>query len=103
MLAPDPSTDEVNTLWGIDVLVTTQNPVGKALLVDTSKFGRVAVRSPLGMRIGFANDDFTRNLVRYVAEERLVLTVERPAAVLAITNLPTATATTSTTKAAAKK
>jgi HK97 family phage major capsid protein len=43
MLAPDPSTDEVNTLWGIDVLVTTQNPVGKALLVDTSKFGRVAV------------------------------------------------------------
>ena len=45
LLAPDPSTDEVNTLWGIDVLVTTQNPLGTALLIDTSKFGQVAIRS----------------------------------------------------------
>ena len=60
---------------GIDVLVTTQNPLGKALLIDTRKFGQVAIRSPLGIRIGWANDDNTRNLLRYVAEERLVLTV----------------------------
>jgi hypothetical protein len=40
------------------------------------------------MRVGYSNDDFTRNLLRWVAEERLVLTVERPAAVLKIINLP---------------
>ncbi len=38
-------------------------------------------------------------MVRFVAEERLVLTVTRPAAVLKVTNLQTPTATT----AAAKK
>jgi class 3 adenylate cyclase len=41
-----------------------------------------------GMRIGFANDDFTRNLIRWVGEERLVLMVERPAAVLKLVNIP---------------
>ena len=85
---------------GIDVLVTTQNPLGKALLIDTRKFGQVAIRSPLGIRIGWANDDNTRNLLRYVAEERLVLTVTRPAAVLVVKNLPTPTTTAT---AAAKK
>ena len=49
------------------------------------------------MRIGFANDDFTKNLVRYVAEERLVLTVERPAAVMYLKKLPALTMTTAAT------
>jgi hypothetical protein len=87
----------VNSLWGIPIVVTTQNPLGKALLIDSRKFGQVAIRSPLGMRLGFTNDDFTRNLIRYVAEERLVLTGARPAAVLKVTNLPTPTTTTTTT------
>ena len=34
-----------------------------------------------------ANDDLVRNLLRFVGEERLVLCVTRPAAVLKITNL----------------
>jgi HK97 family phage major capsid protein len=92
LVAPDPSTDQVNECWGIPVVVTTQCKVGKGLLVDTSKFGRVAIRSPLGMFLGYSTDDFSRNLLRWAAEERLVLTVERPAAVLKITNLPTPTA-----------
>jgi len=37
---------------------------------------------------GTTSDDFTRNITRFVLEERLVLAVERPAAVLAISNLP---------------
>ena len=100
LLAPDPSGSETNSLWGVEVIVTVQNPAGRALLIDTQKMGRVAIRSPLGMRIGFANDDFTRNLVRYVGEERCVLTVERPAAVMVLKNLPTPTTTAT---AAAKK
>jgi hypothetical protein len=35
------------------------------------------------------NDDLTKNLYRMVLEERLVLGVTRPAAVLSIANLPT--------------
>ena len=42
----------------------------------------------MGMRIGFANDDFTRNLIRWVGEKRRVLTVERPAALLKLVNIP---------------
>ena len=98
LVSADPSEDQVNQAWGCDVLVTTQNPLGKALLVDTSKFGQVAIRTPLGMRIGYSNDDYTRNLVRYLAEERLVLTVTRPAAVLAVTNLPAPTAAKTPTR-----
>jgi HK97 family phage major capsid protein len=89
LVAPDPSSDEVNSIWGVPVLVTTQIATGVGLLVDTTKFGRLLVREPLGIRMGTANDDFTRNLVRFVCEERMVLAVERPTAVMSITGLPT--------------
>jgi HK97 family phage major capsid protein len=101
LVSPDPSRDEVDSLWGINVIPSTQNPVGQGLFIDTSKFGRVAIRSPLGMFMGFINDDFARNQISWAAEERLVLTVERPAAVLAITNLPAPTA--ADTKTATKR
>jgi hypothetical protein len=65
-------------------------PAGKGLLLDSSKAGYVVVREPLSMRLGFSGTDFVDNIVRTVAEERLVLCVTRPAAVLAISNLPTA-------------
>jgi HK97 family phage major capsid protein len=88
LVSADPSDDQVNEAWGIPVLVTTWNPQKQGLFIDTTKMGRVAIREPLSMRIGYANDDLTRNLLRFVAEERLVLTVERPAAVLKLVNLP---------------
>jgi HK97 family phage major capsid protein len=103
LVSPDPSTDQVNEAWGVPVLVTTQNPRGQGLLIDTRKFGQVAVRSPLGMILGYANDDLTRNLLRFVAEERLVLTVTRPAAVLKIFHLPAPTTSAAETKTPAKK
>jgi HK97 family phage major capsid protein len=102
LVAPDPSSDQVNTAWGIDVLTTVQNPIGKGLLIDTTKFGRVAVRELISMFMGFANDDLIRNLLRWVAETRLVLTVERPSAVLQITNLPTPTTATAAKSTARK-
>jgi HK97 family phage major capsid protein len=85
----DPTSDEPETAWGVDVLVSTAINAGDGILIDTTKFGRVAVRETLGLRIGYSNDDFTRNIVRTVAEERLALCVERPSAVLHLTGLPT--------------
>ena len=47
---PDPTAAEANSLWGITVVQTTANPVGKALLLDSSKFGYVGV--PRAIRCG---------------------------------------------------
>jgi HK97 family phage major capsid protein len=89
LVAPDPTADEANSVWGVEVLVTTVLAAGAGALLDTKKFGKVLVRDGLTMQTGTNNDDFTKNLVRFICEERLALAVERPAAVLSITNLPT--------------
>jgi HK97 family phage major capsid protein len=89
LTAPDPTADEAASIWGMPVLVTTQLAAGAGVLLDTTKFGRVLVREGLSLRTGSNNDDFTHNIVRFVAEERLSLAVERPAALLSITGLPT--------------
>jgi hypothetical protein len=99
---PDPTADQAESIWGIDVLVSTRFTAGEAVLLDTTLFGRVAVREPLGVRIGYSGTDFTDNVVRTVVEERLNLAVERPTAIIHVTGLPaTAPATAKTT--AAKK
>jgi hypothetical protein len=87
-VASDPSTDQVGQAWGVPVVSTTANPAGKGLLLDTSKFGYIAIRESLSMRLGYSGTDLVQNILRTVAEERLVLCVTRPAAVLAISNLP---------------
>jgi HK97 family phage major capsid protein len=86
---PDPTSDEPNSLWGVPVIPTTQMVAGDGLMLDTNKFGFVVVREALSLRTGTNGDDLISNLQRWVCEERLELAVERPAAVLSITNLPT--------------
>ena len=61
--------------------------MGKGLLLDTDLLGYVTVRESLSMRVGYSGTDFTQNILRFVGEERLVLCVTRPSAVLAISNL----------------
>jgi len=41
-------------------------------------------------RIGYAGTDFTDNIIRFVSEERLTQTIERPQAICVIKGLPTA-------------
>ena len=89
LVQADPTQQQADSVWGVPVLQTTQIATGTGLMLDTSKFGRVFVREGLSLFTGWMNDDFTRNLTRFVAEERLVLAVERPAAVLELTGLPT--------------
>ena len=62
---------------------------GDGLLLDTNKFGRALVRESLVMRQGYSDDDFRKNLIRWVVELRGNLAVERPTAVLKLSNLPT--------------
>jgi hypothetical protein len=44
LVAADPSQDEVDRIWGISTLVTTQLTPGVRVLLDFTKFGRMAVR-----------------------------------------------------------
>jgi HK97 family phage major capsid protein len=98
-LIGDVAVDPIDQVWGVPVLETTVCADGEGWMLDTTKFGRLAVRETLGVRIGYSGTDFTQNILRYVAEERCVLTVERPSAVLHITTLPTtAAADTNATK-----
>ena len=90
LVAPDPTADQANSIWGVPVLQTTAFTAGDGLLIDVSKFGRIYYREGMSLLTGFAGDDFTSNIVRFVAEERFNLAVERPSAVLHITGLPTA-------------
>jgi HK97 family phage major capsid protein len=98
IVSADPTSEETNQIWGVPVLTTIACPAGDGVLLDTSKFGRVVVREPLGLRIGYSGSDFTSNVVRYVAEERLALAIERPEAICHLTDLPT-TAVTETKSA----
>ena len=106
-VSPDPSVDQVEQVFGVDVLQSTEFNKGDGILLDTTVFGRVAVRESLILRVGHGvvsgQSDFLSNILRWIAEERLNLAVERPAAICWITGLPTAPATGTTTKAAAKK
>jgi hypothetical protein len=77
------------TFRGVPVTVTTVCPVGTAVLTDSSKMGYVIVREAISIKTGTNGDDLIYNLTRLVVEERLGLCEERPAAVLAITGLPT--------------
>ena len=69
------------------MLTTVVMPVGEAAVLDTTKFGRVWVREDMNVLTGYTNDDFTRNITRFVVEERLALATERPGAVLLVTGL----------------
>jgi HK97 family phage major capsid protein len=99
----DPSSDQADSVWGCDVLQSTAFNPGEALLIDTSLMGRVCVRETLVLRIGYAGTDFTDDVVRWVAEERLNLAVERPSAICWIKGLPAVAPATGTTTGKAKK
>jgi HK97 family phage major capsid protein len=88
LVSADPSSDQVNQAWGLPVFADIWCPQGKGLLLDTTKMGYVAIRESMAVRVGYAGTDFQQNILRFVAEERLVLCVTRPSAVCSITNLP---------------
>ncbi len=69
-------------------MVSMQFTPGEAVLVDTTLVGRVVVRESLALRIGYAGNDFTNNIIRTVCEERLNFAIEWPTAICHVTGLP---------------
>lgn len=68
------------TLWGLPVVTTQAISIDK-VLVGAFKLGaQVFDRWDARVETGYVNDDFTKNLVTILAEERLALAVYRPQA-----------------------
>jgi HK97 family phage major capsid protein len=102
-VAADPSRDQVEQAWGVDVLESNQFTPGVGVLFDTTLYGRAVVREGLVTRIGYSGTDFTQNVVRLLSEERITQTIERPQAICKITGLPTAAPSVAETKSTARK
>jgi HK97 family phage major capsid protein len=83
----DGSHDATNSIWGLPVLQSTQNPAGSALLVQRG-FGYLLVREGLVLKTD-AYSAATNNITKYIAELREVLAVERPNRLLKISNWAT--------------
>jgi len=84
----DPTKAEGNSLWGLEVVVTTVMPVGTALVAATDTAAVIYERMGISlMASAQSGTDFTSNLVRFVAEERLALAVTRPSGLCKVTGL----------------
>ncbi len=90
ILSPDPSTGQVESIFGVPVVVSTFIPAGIALVFDTSQ--AVLALTRLGLTMGvnqFGDNEWTNNLVSFRVEERVAIGVRRPTAVCTVTGLPT--------------
>lgn len=68
------------TLWGLPVVATQAISVDKFLTGAFRLGAQVFDRWDARVEVGYVNDDFTKNLVTILAEERLALAVYRPEA-----------------------
>jgi HK97 family phage major capsid protein len=68
------------TLWGLPVVATQAMAVDKFLTGAFRLGAQLFDRWQARVETGFVNDDFTKNLVTILAEERLALAVYRPEA-----------------------
>lgn len=68
------------TLWGLPVVTTQSIAVDKFLTGAFMMGAQVFDRWDARVELGYVNDDFTKNLVTILAEERLALAVYRPEA-----------------------
>ena len=67
-------------LWGLPVITTQAMNVDKFLIGDFPRAATLYDRWSARVELGTVNDDFTRNLVTILAEERLAQDVRQPKA-----------------------
>jgi HK97 family phage major capsid protein len=68
------------TLWGLPVVATQAISIDKFLTGAFRLGAQLFDRWDARVEVGYENDDFTKNLVTVLAEERLALAVYRPQA-----------------------
>jgi HK97 family phage major capsid protein len=80
-LAP-PSSLTNSSFWGVPVVVSRSMTAGSFLVADFKLAATLFDREAVTLDVGFANDDFLKNMIRLRAEERVSLAVTMPAAVV---------------------
>lgn len=81
-IAGDPNMLLSSRLWTLPIVVTNSMPQGSFLGGAFDMAAQLWDREEAAVQVGFENDDFTKNLVTILAEERLALTVYRAAALI---------------------
>lgn len=79
-LIGNPQGTTAPTLWGLPVVATQSMQAGKFLTGAFNMAAQIFDAETASIEVGFENDDFTRNLVTVLCEERLALAVYRPEA-----------------------
>jgi HK97 family phage major capsid protein len=70
------------SLWGVPVVLSNSMPAGQFLTGDFQAACVLWDREQVSVTIGFVNDQFTRNLVTILAEERVALAIHVPGALV---------------------
>ena len=89
LLNPDPKSDQVQDIWGKHVVLTTQIADGIAVGGDWGDAMRGFIRDGLTVMSDRQGDDFQRNKITIIGEERVGAYCTRPAALIKVTGLPT--------------
>ncbi|UQX11325.1 phage major capsid family protein [Candidatus Mycobacterium methanotrophicum] len=90
-ITPQGSSPFAGHLWGVPVALTTQVPLGTAVVTSVAAGGGM-YWTRLAMLIMFnmwSGGEWENNLQSFRAEERIALSVQRPSAVNIVTGLPT--------------
>jgi HK97 family phage major capsid protein len=86
-LLGSPLTAGQPTIDGARVSLTTDVPVGTALVMNAAEVGKVYLRSDVRVDSGVTGDMFQRNVSALRAETRLAFGVRRPASAVTVTAL----------------
>lgn len=76
-LIGDPNALRGPSIWGRPVVITNSIPADSWLCGAFDMCAQLWDREDAAVQVGFENDDFTKNMVTILAEERLALTVYR--------------------------
>lgn len=77
-----PLADIPDRVWRLPVAPSNAMPVGSFLLGGLDLAAKVYTRRDATVELGYDGDDFTRNLLTMLGEERLALAVRRPEALV---------------------
>lgn len=80
-LLGDPLKDVMPSLFGLPVVPTQAMTIDKFLVADFRSCGTLYDRWSPRVEAGYVNDDFTKNLVTLLAEERIAMAVKQSNAI----------------------